>query len=263
MSQKRLLKKEMEIQLDALKKVQELLDSGDTEGAADVLRSRIDDLTEKTEESEHAFHGNHADKLLQMENAETIYKDDFLELRPINTLEMAEDYAAVRQENFIILEYIDTEELKQLMVEEAMDDQTLYCGIYSSISGAFTGYCGINDIYNSDMELAVEILKAHQRQGYAYNGLRAFMDAIKTEIGNPHFIVKVDPGNHASQRLMTKLGFKPAGIDTFLPFDEEQLNKIEEESLDQITDDLIPLAEVFGVEPRKLLTHVLVYEVNV
>ena len=262
MSQKRLLKKEMEIQLDALKKVQELLDLGDTEGAADVLRSRIDDLTEKTEESEHAFHGNHADKLLQMENAETIYKDDFLELRPINTLEMAEDYVVVRQEHFLIKDY-DPERLKQLMIEEVMKDDIFYCGIYSSISGAFTGYCGINDIYNSDMELAVEILKTHQRQGYAYNGLRAFMDAIKTEIGNPHFIVKVDPGNHASQRLMNKLGFKPAGIDTFLPFDEGQLNKIEEESLDQITDDLISLAEVFGVEPRKLLTHVLVYEVNV
>lgn len=217
----------------------------------------------KSEESEHAVQGNLAEKLLQLNSMAAIYKDDFLELRPINTLEMAEEYAVVRQENFIILEYIDTEELKQLMIEEVMDDPTFYCGIYSSLSGAFTGYCGINNINNSDMELAVEILKVHQRQGYAYNGLQAFMDAIKAETGNSHFIAKVDPVNKACQGLMAKLGFKPAGIDTFLPLDAEKLNRIEDESQDQITDDLISLAEVFGVEPRKLLTHVLVYEADI
>ena len=88
------------------------------------------------------------------------------------------------------------------------------------------------------------------------------MDAIKKETGNPHFIAKVDPANKSCQGLMAKLGFKPAGIDTFLPLDAEKLNIVEEDSLDQITDDLISLAEVFGVEPRKLLTHVLVYEAD-
>ena len=58
----------------------------------------------KSEEAEHAVQGNRADKILQLENVAAIYKDDFLELRPINTLEMAEEYAVVRQENFIILE---------------------------------------------------------------------------------------------------------------------------------------------------------------
>jgi hypothetical protein len=56
----------------------------------------------KSEESEHAVQGNLAEKLLQLNSMAAIYKDDFLEIRPLNTLEMAEEYAVVRQENFMI-----------------------------------------------------------------------------------------------------------------------------------------------------------------
>lgn len=52
-------------------------------------------------------------------------------------------------------------------------------------------------------------------------------------MGVKKFRVKIDADNYASQRLFEKLGAIPYGI-----------------------------AEQFGVEPRKLLSHVLEYELN-
>lgn len=58
--------------------------------------------------------------------------------------------------------------------------------------------------------------------------------------------------------MFRKLGFLPAGIDTFLIDDPEMLAKFEEMQLDRIDDSLCALAEEFGVAPRKLLSHLLV-----
>ena len=73
---------------------------------------------------------------------------------------------------------------------------------------------------------------------------------------------KIDAENYASQRLFEKLGATPYGIAEHMLHKEEDIIRCEEENLDEIDDKLIQLAEKFGVEPRKLLSHVLEYELN-
>ena len=43
---------------------------------------------------------------------------------------------------------------------------------------------------------------------------------------------------------------------------EEDIRKSEEENLQEIDDKLMEVAEKFGVEPRKLLSHVLEYRLE-
>ena len=44
--------------------------------------------------------------------------------------------------------------------------------------------------------------------------------------------------------------------------DTAMLEQIEEENLDCINDELVDVAGIFGVEPRKLLSHVLEYSLT-
>lgn len=62
---------------------------------------------------------------------------------------------------------------------------------------------------------------------------------------------------------MDKLGAIPDGIDEFLIHSEEDLRRIEEEYAEYIDDRMLKLAKKFGVEPEKLLSHVLRYRIIV
>ena len=76
------------------------------------------------------------------------------------------------------------------------------------------------------------------------------------------FRVKIDSDNYASQGLFEKLGAVPYGIAEFMLHKEEDIRKCEEENLQEIDDKLMEVAEKFGVEPRKLLSHVLEYRLE-
>jgi len=62
--------------------------------------------------------------------------------------------------------------------------------------------------------------------------------------------------------LFEKLGAVPYGIAEFMLHKEEDIRKCEEENLQEIDDKLMEVAEKFGVEPRKLLSHVLEYRLE-
>lgn len=62
---------------------------------------------------------------------------------------------------------------------------------------------------------------------------------------------------------MKKLGAKPHGIANGLLKKEEDKEQFEMENEGLIDERLTQLAEKFGVEPKKLLSHVLVYQLEI
>lgn len=201
-------------------------------------------------------------KLISMEHLDTVYENDVFSLVPITTEALAEQYLEVRIEDAFLPSLYEDETARQTEMEEVLEDRTFYCGIISKGAGVFTGYCGINNIFAETPELAIAILKKYQHKGYGFEALNAFMKTVKEMTGIAHFIAKVDPENAASRQLMIKLGFKPAGIATFLIDDEDKLRRLEEENMEYLTKDLVELAGEFNVEPRKLLSHLLVYAID-
>lgn len=125
--------------------------------------------------------------------------------------------------------------------------------------GTYIGYCGIKNTAQKPWEIAVELLPQWTNQGLGYTAIATMLDAIQKRLGETTFRVRIDPGNRASQKLFEKLGAVPNGISEFLIHDQAALEKCEEDNLQHIDDQLIALAEKFGVEPRKLLSHVLEY----
>lgn len=88
------------------------------------------------------------------------------------------------------------------------------------------------------------------------------MGSIQKVTGSAAFIAKIDPENVNSQKVFRRLGFTPEGIDALFIRDSDDLRRFEDmrlQDLGEIPEGLLGLAEEFGVEARKLLSHVLVF----
>ena len=88
------------------------------------------------------------------------------------------------------------------------------------------------------------------------------LDAMVIRLGVRRFRIRIDPSNHASQKLFEKMGAQPNGVSEYLILDQKELEKVEKENLNLIDAATVALADKFGVEPRKLLSHVLEYTLS-
>ena len=88
------------------------------------------------------------------------------------------------------------------------------------------------------------------------------LDELRDRLGVIEFRIRIEPTNHASQRLFEKLGAVPNGVSELWLHDPEDLEELEESSADLIDDSLVSLANKFAVEPRTLLSHVLEYKLT-
>ena len=143
---------------------------------------------------------------------------------------------------------------------EQLDPKALMLSITKD--GNYVGYCGIKNTSLENWEIAIELLPHWTNHGIGYVAIAAMMEAIALRLGVTTFRVRIDPSNLASQRLFEKLGAQPNGITEFLIHDEDALRKVEEENLHLIDESLISLGTKFGVEPRKLLSHILEYQLT-
>ena len=172
------------------------------------------------------------------------------------------------RENYIELQK-ETSPMKSMLKEEAyrimlwnehIQDKSLMLTI--EVSGEYAGYCGINNLSKEKWEISIELLKRWRNQGIGYKAINTMLTELKERLNVKEFSIKIEPDNYASQKLFEKLGAVPYGIAEFMLHKEEDILRCEEEKFDEIDDKLISVAEKFGVEPRKLLSHVLEYRLE-
>lgn len=152
---------------------------------------------------------------------------------------------------------LEEESYRELLWKEHLSEKALTLSIEKT--GACIGYCGIKNTSQAPWEIAIEILPQWTKRGIGLVAISAMLDAIKARLGVSEFRVRIDPGNSASQKMFEQLGAVPNGISEFLLHDQEVMDQCEENNLHLIGDETIALAKKFGVEPRKLLSHILEY----
>ena len=168
-------------------------------------------------------------------------------------------FAAQRQDDATPLteaDYVTAD----LMWDALTEKEALMLSIYKY--GVYVGYCGIQDLSKNIWEISIELLPEHTKQGIGSVSISAMLDTIRDRLGKTEYRIRIEPTNHASQRLFEKLGAVPNGISELLVHSEEDLNQLENENLQLIDDALISVAEKFSVEPRTLLSHVLEYKLT-
>jgi len=167
---------------------------------------------------------------------ETLQSNGHVILRKVKETDR-EMFLELQRETSMMRSMLKEEGYRLMLWDEHIQDKALMATI--EVDDEYAGYCGINNLSKEYWEIAIELREKWRE-----------------------FRVKIDSDNYASQGLFEKLGAVPYGIAEFMLHKEEDIRKCEEENLQEIDDKLMEVAEKFGVEPRKLLSHVLEYRLE-
>lgn len=187
-------------------------------------------------------------------------RDSFLSLRNVKETDR-ESFLALQRETNIVKAWLSQESYQKILWEEHIQERSMMISIEANHE--YAGYCGINDLSSENLKIAIELLKKFQRQGIGTAAIQILIEEMKNRLDVKKFLVKIDPDNIGSQKLFEKLGAKPHGIANGLLKKEEDKEQFEIENEGLIDERLTQLAEKFGVEPKKLLSHVLVYQLEI
>ena len=178
-------------------------------------------------------------------------------LRPVQPCDH-EIFDTLQKANPLIQSMEDKEPFLDLVWREHNEDKSLMMSIV--MDRDYIGYCGIKNTAQPIWEIAIELLPEWTKHGIGFLALTAMLDEMKSRLGVSKYIVRIEPANMASQKLFENLGARPSGIVDLWFNEQTTLKKCEEAGLHLIDDDMIEVAKKFNVEPRKLLSHVLEYE---
>lgn len=192
---------------------------------------------------------------------EEFVSDEVILLKPMSD-EYFEPFMKVKKENaYYIANIYDVQEGEKTVWKYVEADNAFYCAIIRRLDGAFVGYCAIKDTSENLWELAMELGVAYHKQGYGFRSMNLFLSKISEITGKTQFQALVEVENIACRALMKKVQAKLVTIENFVFDSEEDARVFEEAHLNEITDEMIELAEMLDVEPRKMLSHVLDYRI--
>ena len=154
----------------------------------------------------------------------------------------------------------EQESCQNMLWSKHTAQKSLMLSIYKH--GEYVGYCVIQDLSKNSWEISIELLPERTKQGIGSVSISAMLDTIRDRLGKTEYRIRIEPTNHASQRLFEKLGAVPNGISELWVHDREELEQLENENLQLVDNALISVAEKFSVEPRTLLSHVLEYKLT-
>lgn len=199
-------------------------------------------------------------KLQFWKQGEIIQVTDDIILRDVKESDRS-SFFKLQQQYSIIKSMLKDDAYLALLWEEHISCKTLMCTIENN--GIYVGYCGIKNLACEKWEIAIEILEEWTNQGIGYAAVKALVNEIKKRVNVTEFRVRIDPENDASQKLFEKLGAVPDGISEFMLHQKEDIERCENDNLDSVDNKLIETAKKFGVEPRRLLSHVLEYKLTI
>ena len=148
-------------------------------------------------------------------------------------------------------------------MSEALSPQVFYCIIEDSKKTLPLGYLGIKDTSTDLWEIAIELDEKYTRQGFGPQSIRLYLNEVQRITGRSAFKAVVEVDNLPSQKCFEKLGATLVGLcDSVVLKTDDEKERFEKRNLDLIDAHMIELAEQLGVEPKKLLSHVLEYRLH-
>lgn len=193
----------------------------------------------------------------------TFAAGDGLKLRPIHELD-ADFYYHICSQWTSLLAHGNSDEIWiPIMRKELAQEKSLFCAIVRESDGVSIGYISLKDTTKELWELAIELDAQYCNQGYGPAAILLFIKRVKEVTGKREFQILVEPDNTRCQKCMDKAGAEFIGVYNYIFKNPEDAIGFEGEHLDFLDDQLISLAQKIGVEPRKLLSHVLEYRCKI
>ena len=177
------------------------------------------------------------------------YKDRYIKLK--------------REESFFNPKYYDDENNVVKAWKLMQNPYELNMAIIKKNSGDFMGCISINNTRCRIWEMSIELLRQFRGMRYGTMSLILFLKKVRDFTHVKEYCAYVETDNIACQRLMRKVGGQLVGIYNAASLPAALAYKFEEKHIDEITDHMLELADELEIEPRKLLSHVLEYRLNV
>jgi len=174
----------------------------------------------------------------------------------------ADDYVRLQKDISLGVFKIDEESLSQTWTSMLKDNGRIAYTVLTEDTNDFCGYCAVKDVNADKPEIEIELLKKYHSKGIGFEVLYKMMTSLSAKDNISCFIALIEPDNYASQKLMYKLGGVPASITKSFFLKEHQTEEFENSNLHLLDDRLIQIAKDFGVEPKKLLSHILVFDIS-
>ena len=127
----------------------------------------------------------------------------------------------------------------------------------------YCGECAVKNISDKIPEIEIELMKEYQGQGIGYHAIIDLLNKITFNYGKVNYYAKIEPDNYASQFLFEKLGGRPVGVVRDYTIPDDQVESFTKCSMDLLDRNLEEVARKFNVEAKGLLTHLLIYEMNI
>ncbi len=190
--------------------------------------------------------------------------DDVVTIRPVSAKDL-DFFINLRMEYSAICSTIINMNLhsrESVFLTDLCQPATFFCIIEDTRQVAI-GYLGIKDTRKEIWELAIELDKQYTHQGYCSRSIKLYLNEICRITGKKVYRATVESDNIASQRCFESIGAELAGLcySGILRTPKDR-TRFEEENLNLIDNNMRSLADRLGVEPRKLLSHVLEYRMT-
>ena len=167
-------------------------------------------------------------------------------------------YLKTEEEEAILKSSFQKSEFCDLMWKECMKDTALCYAVIDAYDHAYCGYVAIKDTSQQVWELALMLLREYRYKGIAKKALTILFRELQSRTGRWVFRARVDIVYYSSQALMDKIGARTNGVSEFMLHGED-LENFKKENLSMIDDQLIKVADKFGVDAEDLLGQVLEY----
>ncbi|MDR1699662.1 MAG: GNAT family N-acetyltransferase [Lachnoclostridium sp.] len=145
---------------------------------------------------------------------------------------------------------------------ELFESDIVSYAIITKEGADFCGYCAVKNIETDRPEIQIELLRTFRGKGIGFQALYEMMVEVGERYNISCFIAAVESDNYASQRLMYKLGGLPGGIRRTIYLNENEVGSFEKDYIDLLNRHMIQVAADFGVAPQKLLSHVLIFKIQ-
>ncbi|MCM1245612.1 MAG: GNAT family N-acetyltransferase [Roseburia sp.] len=186
-----------------------------------------------------------------------------IEIRRLSKEHDCENYIRLQKEVSPFRHMFDQKKFCDRSWEDMFAEGRLPYSIIKTENKDFCGYCAIKNMKIDNPEIEIELLEKFRGGGIGYAALYKLLYTLTREYGIKKFTYCTDSDNYASQALVSKIGGRPAGLKRFFFLRENEVENFEEENMGMIDSKLEEVAVLFDVETRKLLSHVLVYSIDI
>lgn len=177
-----------------------------------------------------------------------------------------ENYFALQKSVAILQnwEQDNEKELNEWSWQDIFKNKNRICYVIEKMPGnVYCGECAVKNISDEISEIEIELMKECQGQGIGYLAIIDMLNKLAAKYGKENYYAKIEPDNYVSRFLFEKLGGRPIGVSRDYVIPDERVEQFTERSKFLLDQDLEKVAEEFGVEAEILLTHLLVYKINI